>query len=110
MGRLLITILLSAIGISANAKGDWWIEAEDASSSVTTQDDLYYDYFNRAEMVSWKNGFFFRSHCNSKWIVWIFYGAFFCILQNIGNTIPVFIFSHASLYIFPKGDICFFVG
>ena len=38
MGRLLITILLSAIGISANAKGDWWIEAEDASSSVTTQD------------------------------------------------------------------------
>ena len=40
MGRLLITILLSAIGISANAKGDWWIEAEDASSSVTTQDDV----------------------------------------------------------------------
>ena len=40
MGRLLITILLSAIGISANAKGDWWIEAEDASSSVTTQDGV----------------------------------------------------------------------
>ena len=40
MGRLLIIILLSAIGISANANGDWWIEAEDASSSVTTQDGV----------------------------------------------------------------------
>ena len=40
MGRLLITILLSAIGISANARGDWWIEAEDASSSVSTQDGV----------------------------------------------------------------------
>ena len=38
MKKLLLTCLLLTISILANAKGEWWTEAEDASSTVTTKD------------------------------------------------------------------------
>ena len=40
MKKLLITCLLLTIAILANAKGEWWTEAEDASSTVTTKDGV----------------------------------------------------------------------
>ena len=40
MGRLLFLFLLSAFCTAASAKGEWWIEAEDASSKVTTRDGV----------------------------------------------------------------------
>ena len=40
MKKLLLTCLLLTISILANAKGEWWTEAEDASSTVTTKDGV----------------------------------------------------------------------
>ena len=40
MKKLLLTCLLLTISILANAKGEWWTEAEDASSTVITKDGV----------------------------------------------------------------------
>ena len=40
MKKLLLTYLLLTVSILANAKGEWWTEAEDASSTVITKDGV----------------------------------------------------------------------
>ena len=40
MKKLLLTYLLLTVSILANAKSEWWTEAEDASSTVTTKDGV----------------------------------------------------------------------
>ena len=40
MKKLLLTYLILTVSILANAKSEWWTEAEDASSTVTTKDGV----------------------------------------------------------------------